>query len=150
MEPEHDQDEYLSARTAAELYELSAATLVTRLRNGELPGHKVRGARGREWRVSAADLEEFGYRRRVALDGGTPRDIAKLQARINSLRRTAAYERGRADEADRRLGEAAMEIGRLRAALERAQEGERDLEIDLRSPSVPSQPVPRERPGISG
>lgn len=147
---EHEQDEYLSVRAAVDLYELTAATLVTRLRNGELPGHKVRGARGREWRVSAADLEEFGYRRRAAREEAPRPDIAELQARINSLRRTVAYERGRADEADRQLGEAAMEIGRLRAALGRAQEGERNLRTDLRLSPVPSQPVLRERPAISG
>jgi hypothetical protein len=131
-----DQCDALSPRAAAERYDLVAQTLVLKLRLGEIPGYKVRGPRGREWRVSTAALEAYGYRPREQQASREPSpEVAELQATIRELRRTVAFERRRADELDRLLGEASLEIGRLRAQMvrQREPEHESDQVIDLRT-----------------
>ncbi len=114
----------LSLAEAAEAYDLSIRTLGNRVRNGEIDAHKVRGPWGEHWRVTPAALETFGYHRRVAAirpEAGTlASSVAELQRDLDAARRAAAAERNRANEADRKLGEAMREIGRLRAALDRA------------------------------
>ncbi len=55
-----DPDPGISLAEAAHQYGVSARTLCQRLRIGEIPAYKVRGVRGREWRVTPRDLEQFG------------------------------------------------------------------------------------------
>ncbi len=133
-EPElsNQETQYLSVREAAERYGLAQTSLERRLRNGEIDACKERGLRGWEWRVSVAALEEFGY----ALPSDPPPtpvpDVDELQATVRRLRDVATFERRRAEEADRRLGEAMQEIGRLRSMLRRAEEQSPPASLDLR------------------
>lgn len=108
---------FLTTSEAAEAYGLSVRLLLHHLRTGQIPGHKERGVRGYEWRIEASDIEALGYRRRTSQAAGRE-DLLKT---IQRLRELVAHERRRADSLDGRLGEAAMEIGRLRAELDRAQ-----------------------------
>lgn len=112
----------VSLRDAADLFGVSPRTLARRLRLGELPGYKVRGPWGHEWRVSRESLDAYGYRRRpapVPAATGDPR-LAHLERELASLRRLLAAERLRADRVDRELGFAMLECGRLRGALARS------------------------------
>ncbi len=134
-EPELSDEEtqYLSVREAAERYGVPQRTLDRRIRNGEIDAHKERGVHGWEWRVSVAALEEFGY----ALPSEPPPTpvpgVDELQASVRRLRSVASFERRRAEEADRRLGEAMQEIGRLRSMLRSAEEQQsRPSSLDLR------------------
>jgi len=110
----------LSLTEAAALYAVSARTLAQHIRCGQLPAHKTAGAAGREWRVTRTDMNAAGYARRP---DPTPTDVpddpvvTQLRRELTSARRTAAGERRRADDLDRRLGHALLEAGRLRAAL---------------------------------
>ena len=63
-------DDSLSITDAAQRYGISRSTLDARIRQGQIPAHKVRGPHGREWRVTPADLEEFGYRLGTVRDAG--------------------------------------------------------------------------------
>ncbi len=121
----------LSLQEAAARYEVSLRTLGNRVRVGEIDAYKVRGAWGDEWRVSASALEAFGYQRRAKSATGAAADpqVLQLQRELDGARRAAAAERNRADEADRRLGEALMECGRLRALLQ--QEPQRNRGQDM-------------------
>lgn len=112
-------EEFVSPREAAQRYEVAAQTLVSKLRVGALPGYKVRGPRGREWRVSTATLEGHGYVPRQAGPERQAPDVAALEAAVRELRSVVAYERRRADALDGMLGQASLEIGRLRAEVER-------------------------------
>ncbi len=118
----NDEAQYLSPREAAERYGVAQRTLERRLRNGEIDAHKERGVHGWEWRVSVAALEEFGY----VLPSDSPPtlvpNVDELQVTVRRLRDVAAFERRRAEEADRRLGEAMQQIGRLRSMLRRAED----------------------------
>ncbi len=112
----------LSLQEAAELYDLALRTLGNRVRVGEIEAYKTRGPWGAEWRVRAQALEAFGYQRRPALATPTPGCISSerfedLERQLATARRAIAAERNRAEEADRRLGKALLETGRLRAAL---------------------------------
>ena len=137
--PREQHEEFLSPREAGERYDLVVQSLVTRLRNGELAGFKVRGPHGREWRVSVNTLESFGFRPRPRRDDQPSVDpqVAELEATVRELRRKLAFERNRADAADRKLGEAAMTIGHLRAALEH-QRGNEERTIDVRQEACPA------------
>ena len=110
--PDDRPEEFLSPREAAQRYELAAQTLVSRLRVGAVPGYKVRGPRGREWRVSTRVLEGNGYLPRQPRPVDQVPDVAALEATVRELRRTVAFERRRADELDGLLGQASLEIGR--------------------------------------
>jgi excisionase family DNA binding protein len=125
----------LSLSEAAELYELSVRTLGQRIRNGEIPAYKSEGPNRGEWRIRQRDLQAFGYERRtpgppasthapagakaerdpqlVALE----KTVRELERRLAGAERSAGAAIRRAEESDRRLGEALMEVGRLRAAL---------------------------------
>ncbi len=111
----------LSLHEATRLYELSAATLGRRIRNGEIEAYKSEGANRGEWRVSVKALEAFGYRRRSepAPQDDIPdsRTIRRLEREVAAARSEVAAQRRRAEQTDRELGEALMEVGRLRAAL---------------------------------
>lgn len=121
----------LSLQEAARLYGVSAATLGRKARWGVVTAYKARGPWGWEWRVSRRSLEASGYRPRPADGAGPageadpPRDpqVTELQRQIATLRRVVARERLRADRADRELGQAMLECGRLRRALARAEAG---------------------------
>lgn len=116
-----DREGELSLREAARRYDVAPQTLRNRVRRGEIPAYKARGMWGLEWRVSGPWLEASGlHLRPVAPEGDDPR-VARLQADLDALRRKLAAERDRADEADRRLGYAMLEGGRLRSALEKAR-----------------------------
>ncbi len=122
--------EYLSIREAAERCGVPVRTMAKRAYLGEIEGaHKVRGPRGEEWRVPVAGLEAFGYQLPAERSVNSSED-----AEVAALKRTAAAERNRAEEADRRLGHALLEGGRLRAQLAqeqaRRQQAE-DLAADL-------------------
>ncbi len=124
----------LSLQEAAELYDLSVRTLGQRIRNGEIEAYKSEGGDRGEWRVSRRALERFGYRLRPATPAqrvatNDPRTVRKLERELAAARRAEATERRRAEQTDRRLGEALMEIGRLRAAL--AAETSRRVHAEL-------------------
>ncbi len=105
-------DEYLSVREAAERYGVPLRTMAKRASLGEIEGAvKVRGARGMEWRVPVRALEAYGYRQ------SEEQSLKAKDPALEAVRRTTAAERNRADEADRRLRDALLECGRLRARL---------------------------------
>ena len=109
----------LSLSEAAAVYAVSARTLAQHIRCGQLPAYKTSGATGRQWRVTRDALEAAGYPHRaapVAMGEEHPL-VAQLRRELTAARRAAAAERGRAEDADRRLGHAMLECGRLRAAL---------------------------------
>ena len=115
----------ISLQEAARLYDVSLTTLRKRVRWGEIFAYKTRGAWGHEWRVSGPALEAYGYRRRTEDAVETPLEhrVASLEREIATLRRLVTLHRERADQADRELGEAMLESGRLRAALDAARSG---------------------------
>ena len=114
-----DALEGFSLREASRLYGVELATLRNMVRRARIDAYKARGPWGREWRVTRATLEAMGYGPRAACRSASEDDkqFAHLERELRAARRTAAAERSRADEVDRRLGEALMESGRLRAAL---------------------------------
>ena len=109
----------ISLQEAARLYDVSLTTLRKRVRWGEIFAYKTRGAWGDEWRVSGPALEAAGYQRRTATAEETSLEhrVASLEREITTLRRLVAMHRERAEQADRELGQAMLEVGRLRAAL---------------------------------
>ena len=143
----------LSLREAAELYDVSLRTLARKARWGEIEAYKVRGPWGHEWRVSPAALEAAGMRTRTArpvTSSGCPQ-VAGLEREVESLRRTVAAERWRAEQADRELGHAMLESGRLRGALARARAAMRNSPDDAEDDSDPVvmwRPSPRPHPGV--
>ena len=120
MKPEPERQS-MSISEAARRYKVSQRTLQGRIRLGEIPGHKVRGPHGIEWRVEAADMEAFGYRPSEQHQHTAPDhrdDVEHLRKTIARLTRDVAYRRRQADEAHRQLGAATREIAILRAAAE--------------------------------
>lgn len=113
----------ISLQEAARLYDVSLATLRKRVRWGEIFAYKTRGPWGHEWRVSGPALEAYGYRRRTqsAEEPSLEVRVATLEREITTLRRQVTLHRERADQADRELGAALLECGRLQAALEAAR-----------------------------
>jgi hypothetical protein len=113
----------ISLHQAARLYHVSLTTLRRRVRWGEIFAYKTRGPWGDEWRVSGPALEAYGFRRRAVTAGETPLEdrVASLEREIATLRRLVTLHRERADQADRELGAAMLECGRLQAALEAAR-----------------------------
>ena len=121
----------LTLHDAAALYAVSPRTLAQHIRCGQLPAYKTAGATGRQWRVTREALDAAGYPVRMP-----PEDplVAELRRELSAARRSAAAERRRAEDADRRLGHAMMECGRLRAALAVANGSDLPpAEIDLDS-----------------
>jgi hypothetical protein len=115
-------DRDLSLREATRLYDVSLRTLRNRLRCGWIPAYKTHGPWGQEWRVNGRTLEASEFARRpveLGTDDGDPR-VAALEAELGRLRRIVVVERERADQADRELGYAMLECGRLRSALAKA------------------------------
>ncbi len=137
-----DQNCDLSLQEAAQLYDVSLRTLGNRVRWGEIDAYKARGPWGQEWRVTRKALESFGYRRREAPEPTSDPRTAELERELAAARRAAAAERNRADEADRRLGAALLEVGRLRAALAAALvvPSPRTLDLTERLPPGPQHP----------
>ncbi|GAA2726527.1 helix-turn-helix domain-containing protein [Cellulomonas aerilata] len=114
----------LSLRDAALLYAVALRTLRTRVRCGQIPGYKVRGIRGHEWRVSRDALDISGLAARPAVTtaaGERPGRVAALELELELARLALRAESARADRADQELGFALLECGRLRAALRRAE-----------------------------
>ncbi len=110
----------LTLREAADSYKVTVKTLSLHLRCGSLLGHKSGGASGREWRVTTDALDAAGYVRReedTADVTGFGAELVRLRQGLTLARRSAAAERRRADDLDRRLGHALLECGRLRSAL---------------------------------
>ena len=125
----------LTLHDAAALYAVSARTLAQHIRCGQLPAYKTAGATGREWRVSQDDLVAAGYPLRQppgATDAPESPRVVQLRRELEAARRAAAAERRRAEDADRRLGHALLECGRLRTALATARVGT-TFEVDLTS-----------------
>lgn len=110
----------LSLRDAARHYEVSVATLRRQVRSGQVPAYKVRGPWGQEWRVSHQAVGASGYAVRPVEPDPEDPHVATLRRELGVLRRVVAVERNRADQADRELGQAMLECGRLRSALARA------------------------------
>ncbi len=108
-----DDRQDLTVADAANLYEVSPATLRRLISAGELGAWQVRGQRGREWRLSGAALEAAGFRRR-ADDHHAP-SIAELEVR--RLTDALAVERSRSAQLDSQLGYALLTVGRLRGRL---------------------------------
>lgn len=69
--------------------------------------------------MTVAALHEVGCIRRSGA-GDTSPEVAELRRALYALAGVLVSERRRADENDRKLGAARMEIIRLRARLERA------------------------------
>ena len=115
-------DRDLSLQEATRLYDVSLRALRNRVRCGEIPAYKTRGPWGQEWRVNGRTLEASGLRRRPVELGMTDSDprVAALEAELATLRRVVVAERERGDQADRELGYAMLECGRLRSALAKA------------------------------
>ena len=128
----------LTLHDAAALYAVSARTLAQHIRCGQLSAYKTAGATGRQWRVTREALDAAGYPVRVpptAVDAPEHPLVAELRRELSAARRSVAAERRRAEDADRRLGHAMLECGRLRAALAATTDQERrsqepDLEPD--------------------
>jgi len=114
-----NRDDELSLREAALHFTASITTLRRLLQAGQLWGYKVRGVHGEEWRVTVAALHEVGCIRRSGARDTSP-EVAELRRALHALAGVLVSERRRADENDRKLGAARMEIIRLRARLQRA------------------------------
>jgi hypothetical protein len=111
-----DLDVALSLPEAAHRYGLSLRTLAQRVRTGEIPAYKVRGLRGREWRVLPGELERCGYTSRAKPpDNAASAELGALQQHVRMLEGQLAAERRRSATLDQRLGAALLECGRLRA-----------------------------------
>lgn len=124
MTDERGGSDDLCLREVAQMYAVSVATLRRQVRTGDIPAHKVRGPWGHEWRVSrrAVDAAGLAVRSVPPVDAAVEDpDVASLRREVAALRRTAASERNRADQADRELGWAMLESGRLRSASTRAR-----------------------------
>ncbi len=124
----------LTLHEAAEQYAVSARTLAQHIRCGQLPAYKTAGATGRQWRVTREALDAADYPRRTApaADGPEHALVVELRRELAAARRAVAAERRRAEDADRRLGHAMLECGRLRAALAAASGGA-SKQVDLTS-----------------
>ncbi len=137
MDRQHDADVDdpacdLSLHQAAAIYAVSARTLSQHIRCGQLAAYKTGGATGREWRVTREALSAYPYRQRPAVDVAEDPLVARLRRELNTARRSAAAERRRAEDADRRLGHALLECGRLRSALATATGADTPpVEVDL-------------------
>jgi len=108
----------LTLQHAAALYAVSARTLAQHVRCGQLPAYKTAGATGREWRVKKEALSAaYPYRQQPGADAPEHPLVVQLRGELVAARRAAAAERRRAENADRRLGHALLECGRLRTAL---------------------------------
>ena len=106
----------LSLHEAAAVYAVSARTLAQHIRCGQLPAYKTAGATGREWRVTREALA-VAYELRQLAEAPEHPLVLQLRRELDAARRAAAAERRRAEDADRRLGHALLECGRLRTAL---------------------------------
>ncbi len=103
----------LTFTDAAALYAVSAATLRRLVTAGHLPAWKVKGVRGREWRLSTEALEQAGFTRRTANsteDEPEPSEVRRLAEAL-------AAERARSARLDSQLGYALLTVGRLRGRL---------------------------------
>ncbi|MDP9397072.1 MAG: hypothetical protein M3P96_04265 [Actinomycetota bacterium] len=112
-------DDELSLHEVALHYDIPPALLRRWLRSGRLWGYKVPGRHGDEWRVLVGTLHEAGHAPRPRA-GETDPQVAELRRALHALADILLAERRRADETDRRLGWAHLEIGRLRGRLRRA------------------------------
>jgi len=128
-EPAND----LTLRDAAALHAVSARTLAQHIRCGRLPAYKTAGATGREWRVTKESLSAaYPYRQQPGADAPEHPLVVQLRRELDAARRAAAAERRRAEDADRRLGHALLECGRLRTALAAATgTGRAPTEVEL-------------------
>ncbi len=95
---------------------VSCATLRRLVTAGLIPAYKVKGARGREWRVSASAIEQAGYAPRT----NKPAEIEGAQPAVTRLTAAIAAERARSSRLDGQLGYALLTIGRLRGRLQEA------------------------------
>lgn len=141
---ELDPNVELSLAEAAHRYGLSLRMLSQRVRFGEIPAFKVRGVRGREWRVRPRELEQLGLVAvpgRQAADEPADREMALLRRHVQTLESKLAAERHRAALLDQRLGHALLECGRLRAALTRQGESELRHALPSQGPSQRSRAV---------
>jgi hypothetical protein len=113
---EEAPDGDLTLAEAAQQYEVSLRTLRQRVSLGDLPAHKVSGARGKEWRVASSTLHHAGYRLRLVdlTDAGSP------SPEVRRLTEALALERARSADLDQRLGYALLAVGRLRGRLREA------------------------------
>ena len=123
----------LTLHDAAALYAVSARTLAQHIRRGQLDAYKTAGATGREWRVTTEALSA-AYPNRQQPDADAPEHpvVVQLRRELDAARRATAAERRRAEDADRRLGHALLECGRLRTALAAATGSQSaPTEVDL-------------------
>ncbi len=106
----------LSPAEAVAAFDLSEATLRRLLAAGTLAARKVKGVRGREWRIPASALEAAGYTRRSTV---TEVELVP-QAEVRRLQEALAAQRARASQLDNQIGYALLTIGRLRGRLHEA------------------------------
>lgn len=118
--------ELLSLRQVEARYVASARLVATALSAGVIQGRKVRGAHGKEWRVSVADLEKAGYRLRLAAPVPDHADAVGFLRLVSALEDALAHSRLELEAARQELGRSALEIGRLRADNKRLRRGGND------------------------
>jgi hypothetical protein len=118
--------ELLSLRQVEARYFASARLVATALSAGVIRGRKVRGAHGKEWRVSVADLERAGYRPRLAAPGPDHADAVELLRAVTALEQALAHSRVELEAARQELSRSVMEIGRLRAENQRLGHEDKD------------------------
>ncbi len=135
--PPHDTDEELTVKQAADQFELSASSLVQRLRLGEIEARKVRGPHGDEWRVTGSVLEALGYRRRNSPPGAAVLDAERFRRHLQRLRKALKVERQRCASQQAGLERIQTELLALEEAL--AETGGR------KGGRRTSKPVPRQR-----
>ena len=120
-------DGLLTVEQAAAAYDVSPVTLRKRAQRGDIEGAvKIRGRRGREWRVPAAALEAMGWQRREKTEATLDTLIRSAEKIATSL---AEVQRDNA-RLHRELTAALTEAARLEAVLE----GERRLAAQQESP----------------
>ncbi len=104
----------LALSEAAQLYDVSLRSLRRLITLGGIPAHKIKGARGQEWRVTAATLDAAGYAPRL-IDLTQAEDPNSSEVRRLTQALVAAQARNA--ELDGRLGYALLTVGRLRGRL---------------------------------
>lgn len=141
--PTPEVDEVLTLAEAAATFSVSTSTLRRLLRENKLPhARQERSAKGMQWLVVAADLEELGYARKAgqritAEPAPSSSEIADLRARLRSAEeRLAASQAAATTEADAARSEleaARAEVSTVRAELStvRAERDRAEREAEL-------------------
>lgn len=141
--PTPEVDEVLTLAEAAGTFSVSTSTLRRLLRENKLPhARQERSAKGMQWLVVAADLEELGYARKAgpritAEPAPSSSEVADLRARLRSAEERLAASQAAAttevDAARSELEAARAEVSTVRAELStvRAERDRAEREAEL-------------------